>query len=320
MLNLTNRKILFVFSDPGGAKPCLAIAKQLKKSDITIISDRVYPFYSTFDLDVDFFKGDPADFLKKLKFDLIFTGTSYTSTLELDFITFATQNEIPCWSFVDHWTNIRRRFINNIGELILPDKVWVIDERAKAIAILEGINQEKIVVSGNPYHAIVKHWLPKITKSQFYEILKFTIDKKIITFAFDPISNIKGKNLFGFDEISVLQELSDMSKDIMRDHPDWIFLIKPHPNQDVGKLLTVIDRIPLFKVVSDKLDANDIIFFSDIIIGFFSSFLLEAQIMSKVVMRVLPNDIVNDPFAEMNVGTTVDLKNLIGLINKSLNE
>ncbi len=320
MQTITHRKILFVFSDPGGAKPCLAIINNLNRGDLTVISDRVYPFYSTFDVEVEFFNEKPSDFLQRFEFDLIFTGTSYTSRLEIDFIELALEKNIPCWSFVDHWTNIKGRFINHVGKLILPDKIWLIDNRAKEIAISEGIPQEIIVISGNPYHTWLKKWESKISKAQFYESLGILPHNKAIVFAFDPLSNINGKKLFGFDEISVIKELANMTHDIIQEHPDWMFLIKPHPNQDVKKLLSVVDKNSLFKVILNELDSNEVIFHADLIIGFFSSFLLEAQIMNKTVLRVLPDDINNDPFVEMNVGVTVNVANLVKQIIINLNK
>ena len=79
-------KGLFVFSDPGGAKPILALLTIIKKNldDFIIISDRKYDFYNEFELNVQL--PDIASDFENFKPDFLFTGTSYTSKLELKYI------------------------------------------------------------------------------------------------------------------------------------------------------------------------------------------------------------------------------------------
>ena len=43
---------IIVFSDPAGAKACLAIAKNLNSNDVIVISDREYDFYIDFGVNV----------------------------------------------------------------------------------------------------------------------------------------------------------------------------------------------------------------------------------------------------------------------------
>ena len=46
MSKIKGQKGLFIFSDPAGAKACLALAKSFKQKTLLIISDRKYSFYS----------------------------------------------------------------------------------------------------------------------------------------------------------------------------------------------------------------------------------------------------------------------------------
>ena len=84
--NKLNGKGLFVFSDPGGAKPLLALVTLIKNNlnDYRIISDRKYDFYDEFGLNVHV-PNILSDF-DNFKPDFLFTGTSYTSKLELKYI------------------------------------------------------------------------------------------------------------------------------------------------------------------------------------------------------------------------------------------
>ena len=50
-------RVLFVFSDPGGAKPCLALIKEYPGLDFKVYSDRYYSFYKDFGIEVNKVKG-----------------------------------------------------------------------------------------------------------------------------------------------------------------------------------------------------------------------------------------------------------------------
>lgn len=305
-------KILFIFSDPGGAKPCLALASTFDLKDVLAVSDRDYTFYRDFNCRVIKPDDGISHIIDQFKPDLIFTGTSYTSSIEKEAISLARAQSINCWSFVDHWTSISARFIYN-GEANLPDKIWVIDEKAKAIAIDEGINEERIIISGNPYHKWLASWKPTITKADFFGEISITdISKKIIVYAPDPLSNVNGLINYGFDEISsslaivkIFDQLYEQSE------LNWLVLVKMHPNQNKTIITDIFSNKPYCKILTADVDVNKTIFFSDMVLGFFSSFLLEAQIMNKKVIRFLVTQTINDPFGTFDVGTKVDENSLL---------
>jgi hypothetical protein len=53
LLNFLNGRGLFVFSDPGGAKPILALVYLNRIKNYKLISDRHYDFFSDFNLNVE---------------------------------------------------------------------------------------------------------------------------------------------------------------------------------------------------------------------------------------------------------------------------
>ena len=124
MLQKLRGKGLFVFSDPGGAKPVLALVESIIPQLLAykIISDRVYSFYKDFSVEVDVPGETPYDLLRSFKPDFVFTGTSYMSKIELDFIKVANALSIITFAFIDHWTFMRERF-DNKGEMIFPDTI-----------------------------------------------------------------------------------------------------------------------------------------------------------------------------------------------------
>ena len=298
-------KILFFFSDPGGAKPCLAISDQLNKENIKIISDRYFSFYSIFKSKVTVVKNhyDLLAIIKDFNPDIIFTGTSYKSNLEKIVTIIAKRESIKIFSFVDHYTFIQNRFILDEKPPLFPDEIWLINDEVKNNAIKENIPNEIIFVSRNPYHNWLKEWEPIVSKEVHYRSLNLMMEKKYIVFAPDPLSNINGIEIYNFDEFSaskqIIKQVNNASKKFKK---NYHFLIKPHPNQSIEGLYDIFEGNENFTILSKEVDTNHIIYFSDIVLGFFSSILLEAKIMRKTVIRFWGYDYLNDPFENENIG------------------
>lgn len=313
MLEFTG-KGLFVFSDPGGAKPILALIKANKNtlSNFLIISDRNYNFYQEFELKVEKFEEPVAYYFQNFRPSFVYTGTSYTSTIELQFLLYAQKNQIKSFSFVDHWTNIRKRFyLKNLEKEVFPTIINVIDDRAKQIAINEGINENIVQIVGNPYYKYLKNFQPTISKQELFGQLGLESNEQrnIILFAPDPLSNVNGIEQYGFDELTASLEINKITED-----SQYLLIVNPHPNQKIENIKSCFNSNVIFSNAS--ISVNHLIFYSNIILGFFSSFLIEASIMKKKVIRYLPyNANNNDPIEELEIGelavTSVQLKQIL---------
>ena len=90
-------------------------------------------------------------FLKKEKVKpLILTGTSLGSnTIDKKGILFAKKWNLKCFSIIEHWSWYKKRFESN-NQIILPQKIFVNDRKAKDDAISDGLPSEKLVILGNP--------------------------------------------------------------------------------------------------------------------------------------------------------------------------
>lgn len=311
MLSKLKGKVLFAFSDPGGAKPILALIEESQIENCLVVSDRSYPFYKDFKPEVKVTNEDPAAIIDSYKPHLIFTGTSYPSNFDKQFIKAALDNNIECYTFVDHWTNMGLRFILDENTFLQPNQVWVIDERAKKIAIENNLDEDKIFISGNPYHRWLKNWKPVISKKDFVQSIGLNENEKLILFAPDPLSNINGKEKYGFDELTSLSEITDIFDNNNKLLKDYTVLIKAHPNQKKEKLKEILSNNKNFILLPESTDANTAIFYSDLVMGFFSSFLLEAKILGKQVLRYIPVPLQNDPIEELNIGTIINKENFL---------
>jgi hypothetical protein len=297
---------LFVYSDPGGAKAVLAMAKSLKPTllDIRIVSDRSYDFANGFEVDVSLPAGTASQEINKFNPTFVFCGTSYSSKIELDFISAAKEKKILTASFVDHWTSFLIRFENQ-GELIFPDRILVIDERAKDLAISEGLPEDRIFIFGNPYYDYLKQWKPLLTKKDFCKSIGISqVEKPLIVYAPDPLSNVGGITKFGFDEIEATRELTKFLKSRSL---DLIFIFKPHPNQKMEKITNVSENM---LTLDSEVDSNTLMYYSDMVIGFFSNFLIEASMMNKKILRYHLRKPIYDPIADLGIGEVVDTENL----------
>ncbi len=292
----SDKKVLIAFSDPGGAKPLLAFAEQNVFKDLLVASDREYPFYTDFKTRVIQKKEiDLTEIIQSFNPDFIITGTSYPSIFEKTLLQLSLQSNINCAAYIDHYTRMNDRLQLEDGTFIQPNEVWVIDERAKQIAEDSKIQNDSIEITGNFYQTWLKNWKPKLTKSAFLDLYQIPKpNDKILLFAPDPLSNIDGMEKYGFDELTVTKELVDFitSNQISPNITIWI---KAHPNQDILKLEAIVRSIDNIVLLPTEVDTNTAIFYSDIVIGFFSSILIEADLLQKKTLRYLPKKLNPDP-------------------------
>jgi hypothetical protein len=289
-------KGIFVFSDPAGAKAVLALAKENlnRISQYLIISDRQYPFFADFGLQVSSPRGSAEETLRNFSPDFIFTGTSYTSKIELQYIEAARRLGISSGTFIDHWTNMGARFTSDKVR-IYPDNIYVIDKRAKDHAMADGIPAEILHIAENPYYSYLKTWKPRISREEcFSAYAKTEIEKKkILAFLPEPLSNVGGTEKYGFDEITVFSLLCDALNNLDKEMKSELALVvKPHPNQKPDTLDAVVKTLKKNSSIEiiyvENMDVNSLMYYSILVIGMFSNSLIEAQCLHKPVLRILP--------------------------------
>ena len=309
-------KGLFVFSDPGGAKPLLAYIKlNSNLKEYIVVSDRVYDFYADFNIEVSpYYENCVEDYLISFKPDFIFTGTSYTSKIELEFIKIGIQHGLTCYSFIDHYTNFLERFKFN-GVVQFPDFICVTDEKAFALAESAKLTRP-IVISGNYYHEYLKNWKPVMSRDDFMTSLNMPLSSKLIVYAPDPISNVGGIQTYGLDERTILTEiLYTLGK---LDKKNIVLMIKAHPNQPLEILQGVDRKVGELTIIRDyQGKVNDLLYYSHIVIGMFSNILIEAAILGSPILRCLIGMRQPDPlfgYSNNVVRTSLELEERLKLM------
>lgn len=294
-----NQRVLFVFSDPAGAKALLAFSDLNKNiiDESLSISNRHHSFFMDFDTEVEIVANDTntlTELINSFKPNIIFTATSYPIGIEFNCIKIAKKIKgITTISFVDHWTNFIIRYTND-DNTILPDKIFVVDKVAEKNACEEGIPSNIIDVIGNPYYTYLKKWVPKISK---IDVEKLISDRtKYLLFAPEPLSVFKLEKKYGFNEFQVLflimNTLSELENEEGYHSPILVF--KCHPNHDVevvkNKIQDLFPKVQVDKVVvltDANINLNELMYYSESVLGIFSNSLVEASMLGKRTAQIL---------------------------------
>tara|TARA_B100000787_G_C16161181_1_gene281475 strand:+ start:244 stop:1230 length:987 start_codon:yes stop_codon:yes gene_type:complete len=322
MFDMTANKILFVFSDPGGAKPILAYISTNGICNYKIISDRTYDFYADFGLEVEeYILGSEKQIITEFQPDCVFTATSYTSKIELKFLAQAKRLGIQTCSFIDHYTNFKDRFKLS-DDFIYPQTIFVIDQRAYEIAKSEHLtNYSNVEISGHYYHEYLRDWRPSINRNELMSHHKITADTLLLCYAAEPLSNVGGKMRFGFDETDVWDHLTNALSNIAIT-VDYKLVVKLHPNQNTEYLTNHIKGGDFNNFVySENTHTNSLIYYSNIIIGICSSFLIEASMFNKLILRHLPASGMSDSLVGMGIGKVSTTSNQLSInVKEALDE
>ena len=300
---------VFFFSDPAGARACLAAAFLLRQRQpaarVRLFSNRIHTFGSEApDLAVEHVDAVHADCFEGAS--LVFTGTSHpdsSGSFELQAIAAAERLGLPTAAFVDHWVNFRLRFESDRG-LILPGTILVIDEAARRRAIAEGLPEDRLRIWPSPHLVyLARHWRPRRDRTETRRLLGLGEQTFVILYAPDPIRMRDPGGLRGFDEIGATRDLLGC---LGRLGDRVQLLVKLHPLQPPEPLRALLAASPEVIVAAEtQSDVPALIHAADAVVGFFSNLLLEADALKRPVVRYYPGDRALDPLAHLALGTRV---------------
>lgn len=309
MFGLPEGKGIMAFSDTAGGNACLSLAFMLVKEGCplpVLYTNNPNFINNDWDLPVNFVN-DIEEVPEILNADFLFTGTSHPDSsggVELRFIQSAKKSQIPSISFIDHWVNFKIRFMKD-AEIFYPDEIWILDQKALEAAVIEGLPVEKLTIHENPHHLYLrKYWRPKFPSKDYLHQLGIVPKpgNKIILFAPDPVSLRYKENELAFDEASALKLIVQILSEAASRFIPAILIIKPHPLQPGGKLEDVLQSMQPVNIeclVIKKAQNLELMHSADIVVGFYSNFLLEALQLNKKVLRYFPGPASVDPFEHL---------------------
>ncbi len=265
-------KILLFAHDPGGANTIIPLVNPLKASGYNVVlygKNYALTRYANFGLrgiNIESkIKNNTMNSLKKflqeIKPDFIITGTSAADMTERHIWHVGTKINIPSFAILDLWVNYRNRFskygakyTNNPKDFaFLPTKICVMDRLAKNEAIKEGLDEKKIIITGQPYFEYLFKY-PKMASKRLNYIrksLNVNPNDFLIIYASEPITGTYTKknnseNYQGFTEKTIfnnlytsLKKYSNSSKEI-----NIRLLIKLHPRERSDNYDSLIKNLP----------------------------------------------------------------------------
>jgi hypothetical protein len=283
-------KLIACFSsDPGGAQVIAAIAEELTQKlnvQIEFVTEPSGYQVHGHRYSVLAQPDETHRWLKSIQADLVLTGTSTRSLLEISAINAAKTINIPVMSIVDHWTSFRARFERD-GNLTLPDLIGVIDERGRDIAIKDQIPADKLLLIGQPYWERARLFRPERPRNEFLAEYGIALDRPYLVFLSDCLLEESGgdpeasKRRWGYLETEIAEQVTQIEPIQV----SWV--IQLHPKELAGKYQSLSKRrSSVTEVKTSK--PLELLYHSSGCVGMFTAALAQANALGKPTCRFEP--------------------------------
>lgn len=300
------KKILIASRDPGGTNAVLPLIGFFQKeySVIVLGKDVAIEIYNKENIEVnEQIYSDEFDYLKEIieKYlpAVIITGTSSDDFFEKRLWGIARIKNIPSIAVLDHWVNYGIRFSKytlsqyseynrELSHDYIPDKILVMDDYAKNKLIEEGVDEEKLVVTGQPHFKWLSDKSVKCRKN-----ISKQKDSLDILYVSEPYEKIYGGrensiNALGYSEKTIFQELL---KTLNRLEGGCFekkvrLFIKQHPKENDGAYDEYLKECHFPVYYEKRKDLLEFLPDMDIVCGMTSMMLIEAYICGKNVISL----------------------------------
>jgi hypothetical protein len=237
------------------------------------------------------------------KIDLVLTGTSWATTLELDFIREAKSQKTKTAAYLDHWANYQERFgyPKANWQTNLPDEIWVGDENAFELAKKKFADWPMRFVPNAFFEEIRQIWRKARKPPKSAE--------KVILFASEPIDAMKNKSKPGI-EIAILEKLL---KFLIINFAETKIIIRLHPSENINKYDNIVKKygkVLKISVQSAKENMHESLTQASAVIGMKSMLLFIAALGGKNVASFLPEKNQHCPLPEARIVKIKKLKQL----------
>lgn len=255
---------------------------------------------------------DAERLLRESRADLLVTATSFNGIdLEKKFITAARRLSVPSLSVLDFWSNYATRFNDAEGILAhVPDRIAVMDDRARDEMVAAGFDARQLVVTGQPALDDLINCKKAYTnegRAALRAALGVMDNERLVLFASQPLASVFGDSAerplyLGYTEFTVLDALVSSLENIAARHAEQItLLIRPHPRENSQALEErTSDSIRI--VVSSDGDGREMVLASDLVAGMTTMLLVEACFLGVPVVSLQPGLRTADPLPTNRAG------------------
>lgn len=311
----TTPTILALAGDPGGAAALTPVLKKMRSSNeyrvIVCAYAQAFKAWQTERL-CPFAVHDFSSLLAQA--DLLLTATSVNEEcIELSGLLKARELGIPSLSVLDFWSNYQQRFTNRFGQIVLPNRIAIMDELALREMSEAGIPPEILIITGQPAFDQLQQVHESFSTGRRKSLRKEVgVDENecMVLFVSQPFADIYGtlesaRETLGFDEGEVLALCSNALADMSARHSIPLTLaIRPHPREQAKKFQTT--HVNLFRVaIWETQEYLEALLSADLVMGMNSVLLYEAALMECNVISVQPRLKVSDPLPSNRDGTSV---------------
>ena len=303
------KNIIAFVEDPGAANFFINKNFKLKKSIILFSVEPAYSYLKLRNINSIHLKNiqDINDYINS-EIKLFLTGTSENKhSLAFELISLCRKKKIKTFSLIDSPSSIENRFkgLKKDNFYYLTDYIGVSHENIKRKLIENGISVSRIILLQHPYYDEIEKLNKKLKSLDYQYCIKKLFGQKVLE------GKLKNKKIIVF-----LSELSDglfshdfkkskdytlsgTSKTIKRTNivlenvlknldetkQKYIFILKLHPKDLKSKYKKYFNKIDL---ILKNENALEVVYLSDFIIGMTTNLLIEAAIMKKEVISIIP--------------------------------
>lgn len=216
--------------------------------------------------------------------DFLLCGTSWQSDIEWQAISIARKLGKKSVAFLDHWINYRERFIR-LGQLHLPDEIWVGDllAKEKAITIFPEL---KVSLVENPYFQDLKLEIDILDKNKS----QLSASGKIL-YVCEPVREhafheYGDERYWGYTEEEALRYFltNVQSLGIKIDQ----IIVRPHPSESADKYDWIIKEFDLPIYTGGKKALFDELLQSEIVVGCESMAMIIGMLARRRVISCIP--------------------------------
>ncbi len=319
---MTRPRVLAHVEDPGAANGFVALGAELSRCGIdlslvaegsgaTVLNASATPFEAR--------EGESASaLLDRVRPEFVLVGTSEnTGSVAHDLVAEARGRRISTAAFVDASPNAAHRFRGATTDALAhaPDFLLVPDEvTGRAYAAL-GFPEERIEWCGHPIHdAVLEARVELQRKGRSLlrdELVPAAGDRRVVIFCTEISGGLDGGQFSrspaytlagrgqrtGRTEV-VIEELVDALRTLA---PDVYLVLRLHPKHaagDLGDLLAEADQ------VSSAGSPLPLLFAADLIVGMSSTILVEASLLGRPTLSILPRQEEREWLPTIASGTT----------------
>jgi hypothetical protein len=298
--------VVVICGDPGGASALAPVVIRLRDGGkVTVVAMAYRQAITVWEaqkidhqtVSENLGMGEAAKLLNGWNARLLLCGTSINGVdLELIFMQAANEIGLPSLAVLDFWTNYRRRFTSKPGELVIPDRIAVMDEQAREEIVASGFPSGRVEITGQP--AFDQFAAPCIrdysTRSrELRNSLGVGIQDRLVLFASQPLSDLHGYDTSspghpGYTEATALPMVIRALEEVAYEDSVCIsLLVRPHPRESLA-MYDWVSSSSIKVLVSAAHGLHAVLVAADLVTGMTSVALVEACYLGCIVLSIQP--------------------------------